>query len=95
MRFTQHIVFYAASEEAVLDLVGSGMDESGGTGPIGGRVLRFRDKPGRYVIQVDFASWEEAAANNDRSETQAWAARLGEIAESEIKYENLDVIAEM
>ncbi len=95
MRFTQHIVFYAASDQQVLDLARSGMGESGGSGPIGVRVLRLRDKPGRYVIQVDFSSWEEAAANNDRPETQLWAARLLEIAESEIRYENLDVIAEM
>lgn len=95
MRFTQHIVFYAASDQEVLDLVSSAMEESNGSGPIGARVLRFRDKPSRYVIQVDFASWEEAVANNDRPETQQWAARLREIAESEIKYENLDVIAEM
>ncbi len=95
MRFTQHIVFYAASDQEVLDLASSGMGESDGPGPIGARVLRLRDKPGRYVIQVDFASWEEAVANNDRQETQQWAARLREIAKSEIKYENLDVIAEM
>lgn len=92
MRFSQHVLFYAGSEEEVLRLVEGGSDP--GTGPVGGRVLRFRDKPGRYVIQADFESWEAAEANNDRPETQEWARRLREIAESEIKYENLDVIAE-
>ena len=94
MRFTQHIVFYADSDEAVLDLF-SGGDEAEGSGLIGGRVLRFRDKPGRYVIQADFESWEAARVNNDQPETQAWAERLQAIARSEIKWENLDLLSEM
>lgn len=65
-----------------------------GPGFLGGRVLRFRDKPGRYVIQADFDSWEAAEANNEREETRRWAARLAEIIDGEPKYENLDVIAE-
>ncbi len=93
MRFTQHIVFYADNEEDVLALVSNG-DDSDESGPTGGRVLRFRDKPGRYVIQADFESWDAAQANNDRPETQDWAARLAEVATSEIKWENLDVLTE-
>lgn len=91
MRFTQHIVFYANSDEDVLELV-SGEDE--GSELIGGRVLKFRDKPGRYVIQADFDSWEAAQANNERPETAQWAAQLEEVATSEIKWENLDVLEE-
>ena len=93
MRFTQHIVFYADSDQDVLELVskGDGTDEPG---RIGGRVLRFRDKPGRYVIQADFESWEAAQANNDRPETQEWAKRLSTIAQGEIKWENLDFLSE-
>jgi quinol monooxygenase YgiN len=67
-------------------------DDTGASGYVGGRVLRFRDKPGRYVIQADFESWDAAQANNDRPETRAWAARLAEIVNGEIKYENLDVL---
>lgn len=94
MRFTQHIVFYADTDDDVLELVRSA---GGAEGPgfLGGRVLRFRDKPGRYVIQADFESLEAAEANNDRRETQEWASRLGEVARSEIKWENLDVLEEM
>lgn len=94
MRFTQHIVFYADDDEAVLGLLEGG-DRDEGSKLVGGRVMKFRDKPGRYVIQADFESWEAAQANNDRAETQAWAARLAAVARSEIKWENLDVIAEM
>ena len=91
MRFTQHIVFYADSDEAVLDLM-SGATDAEGSGFIGGRILRFRDKPGRYVVQADFESLEAAEANNDRPETQAFAARLGEVANGDIKWENFDVL---
>ena len=73
MRFTQHIVFYADGDQDVLDLVSGG---EGAAGPAGIRVLRFREKPGRYVIQADFESHEAAEANNDRPETQEWAERL-------------------
>ena len=94
MRFMQHIVFYADSDEAVLDLF-SGGDDSESPGLIGGRVLHSRDHPGRYIIEADFESWEAAQANNDRAATQAWAARLEAIAQSKIKWENYGVIAEM
>jgi quinol monooxygenase YgiN len=93
MRFTQHIVFYADSDEAVLDLMASAGDAEG-SGFIGGRVLRFRDKPGRYVVQADFESLEIAEANNDRPETQEFAKRLGEVARGEIKWENFDVLSD-
>ena len=90
MRYTQHIVFYADSDEAVLDLVSGGSDNPG---LVGLRVMRFRDKPGRYVVAADFESAEAAEANNDRPDTKAWAERLRAVATSEIKWENLDVIA--
>lgn len=95
MKFTQHIVFYAKSEQAVLDLVESSNDDTAVmSGFLGGRVLRFRDKPGRYVIQADFESWEAAEANNDRPETQEWAGRMAAIIDGDPKFENLDVLAD-
>jgi quinol monooxygenase YgiN len=93
MRFTQHIVFYADDDDDVLDLVSSATNDAS-SGLIGGRVLRFREKPGRYVIQADFESLEAAEASNDRPETQEWAERLRAIARSEIKWENLDILTE-
>lgn len=93
MRFTQHIVFYADSDEDVLGLV-EAANPAEDSGFIRGRVLRFRDKPGRYVLQADFESLEAAEANNDRPETQEWADRLRAVARSEIKWENLDVLGD-
>jgi quinol monooxygenase YgiN len=97
MKFSQHIVFYAGDEHAVLDLLSAWNADDGGaaSGFLGVRVMRFRDKPGRYVVQADFESWEAAAANNERPETNQWAERLRALADGEPKYENLDVLARL
>ena len=94
MQFTQHIVFYASDEHAIETLLDewrlAGSTE--GSGFLGGRLLRFRDKPGRYVLQAEFDSWESSEANSNRPETQEWSARLVELIDGEAKYENLDVL---
>ncbi len=59
------------------------------------RFLRFRDKPGRYVIQADFDSWDSAERSNALPDTQAWAARLTDVIEGDPKFENLDVLFEL
>lgn len=93
MKFSQHIVVYASDEQALRELV---EDESAvPDGYIGGRLLKFRDKPGRYVIQADFDSWESAERSNDLPETQAWAERLLALIDGDPKYENLDVLLEL
>lgn len=96
MRFSQHIVVYASSEEVLTDLMTAWQDADAANAPgfLGGRLLRFRDKPGRYVIQADFESWDAAERNSERPETQSWAARLAAVIEDEPKYENLDVLTE-
>lgn len=94
MQFTQHVVFYAPDEEALRALIEDMVKDADTAGFTGGRLLRFRDKPGRYVIQADFDSWESAEANNERPETQAGADKLMGIVDGEIKYENLDVLSE-
>jgi quinol monooxygenase YgiN len=93
MQFTQHVVFYAPDEDAVMALVEEWSGEGANTpGFLGARLLRFRDKPGRYVLQADFDSWEAAEANNDQAETQAQSDRLMALVDGEVKYENLDVL---
>lgn len=95
MQFTQHVVFYAPDEDALMALVDAWSAEGASApGFRGGRVLRFRDKPGRYVIQADFDSWESAEANNERPETQANSEKLMALVDGEVKYENLDVLRE-
>jgi antibiotic biosynthesis monooxygenase (ABM) superfamily enzyme len=94
VQFTQHVVVEAQDEEALLTLAHEWKSAGAGVpGYLGGRVLRFRKRPGRYVIQADFDSWESAEANNDRQDTQEWAAKLAATIEGDPKYEDLDVLA--
>ena len=95
MRFTQHVVVWTDEPEALQALFEewNADDAASAPGYLGGQLLAFRDKPGRYVIHAEFDSWENAQLNSERPETQAWAARLAEILTAESKYENLDVLA--
>ncbi|MGH8911456.1 MAG: hypothetical protein ACRDVD_03010 [Acidimicrobiia bacterium] len=93
MKFSQHIVVYATDEAALVDLV-SKDTVSPPEGLVGLRLLRFRDKPGRYVIQADFDSWESADKSNGSADTQEWAERLSALIDGDPKYENLDVLLE-
>lgn len=93
MKFSQHIVVTVPNLDALLALIEEGRSKAS-SGMTHLRLLRFREKDNRYVIQVDFDSWESAEQNNQREETQAWAARLAELIDGEPKYENLDVLDE-
>ncbi len=95
MKFSQHIVVYADDAAALGDLLHDWHASQAGTAPgfTGAKLLAFRDKPGRFVIQADFESWELAQKNNDRPETQEWAEKLLDLISGEPKYENLDVLA--
>jgi quinol monooxygenase YgiN len=94
MQFTQHIVIDVPDEAALERLLQewrvAGPNE--GAGFLGGRLLRFRDQPGRYLLQADFDSWKSAETNNAREETQQWRAKLDELIEGEATFENLDVL---
>jgi hypothetical protein len=66
-------------------------------GYMGTRLLADRENPGHYVFVVDFgvidpdvSAAEEAARNNERPETRAFAARMREIAESEPEFRHYD-----
>ena len=66
-------------------------------GYMGSRLLADRDQPGQYVFIADFgvidpdvSAADEARRNNDRPETQAWAARLLEVIDGEPEYRHYD-----
>jgi hypothetical protein len=49
-----------------------------------------RPRPARgHGIEVDFAFAEEAARNDDRSETQSWATKLTRLGEGRPTHRNL------
>lgn len=79
MRFSQHSVVNAVDEDA----------RALPPGLLG--LLRFRAKPGKYVIQVDFDPWDSAERSNATSETQASTERLL-LIDGEPKDEYLDMI---
>jgi hypothetical protein len=68
-------------------------------GYMGARLLADRENPGQYIIVADFGVVEpdvsaaaEAARNDDRPETKAWAARLRAVIEDEPRHHNYDEI---
>lgn len=92
MTFTQIIeVTGVEDENALQEHVSRWHAEQFGAAPgyLGARVLADKDATGQYLIEVDFSSEEEAARNNDREETAAWAARTRELAGSEPVHRNL------
>lgn len=69
------------------------------TGFMESRILADRDDPGRYVMIVDFgavdpdvSAAQEALLNNERRETQAYAARFRAVAEGEPEWHHYDEI---
>ena len=51
-----------------------------------------RDIPNRYVVVAEFASYEDAMANSELPETQAFAAAMSELVDGPPSYRNLDVV---
>lgn len=93
MPFTQTLSVRADTPEALVALMERWHRQEHGVAPgyEGARLLADADQPGRFVIEVDFASREAAEANNDRSQTQAWAQQLGDLAAGEPEYHNYDL----
>ena len=68
-------------------------------GYMGTRLLADRENPGQYVFIADFgvidpdvSAADEALRNNERPETQAFAARLLEVIDGEPEYHHYDEI---
>lgn len=54
-------------------------------------VTRDRDRPGIYVLIVEFSSYEDAMANSALPETAAFADRLARLCAEPPIFRNLDV----
>jgi hypothetical protein len=93
MSFTQIIEVNGIREEQALHNHVSAWDaDQAGVAPgyLGARVLADNDAPGRYLVEVDFASAEDADRNSNRPETTVWAKQLKELAsDGEPGYRNL------
>ena len=93
MPFIQTIDVEPRDLGALRDHVAAWHAEQGGIAPgyVGSRVLADLGAPGRYVIEAEFRSPEEADRNNDRPETSAWAAKLADLVASAPAYRSFEV----
>lgn len=98
--FTQTISFRLDDPDLILEMM-TRWDQLQATddimGYMGARVLADRDEPGRYMLVADFgvidpdvSAADEAARNNERPQTQEYAARLRAAAEAEPEFRDYD-----
>lgn len=99
-RFTQGIRIKCANPEGLRKLM-TEYDRNQASldvmGFIGARLYADRDTPGQFLIMADFAevdgtltAEEEARRNNERNETEGWAARLRELIDGEPEWIHYD-----
>lgn len=91
MKFTQIIEVDGAEEQVLRDHIATWDAEQSGQAPgyLGARLFIDADSSGRHVLEVDFASLEQAEENNAREVTADFAARLSDLANAEPIYRNL------
>lgn len=100
MNFTQIISVRSDHPDAIVQLLADwdrNQAETDVMGYIGTHVLADRENPGHFLIIAEFAAVdpgvsaaEEAAHNNERPETQAWAKKFLEFIEGEPVYRHYD-----
>jgi hypothetical protein len=100
--FSQMITVQCSDPDKVVELLAEwdrNQAASDIMGYMGTRVLADREKMGRYVIIADFgvidpnvSAADEAARNNARPETRAFAARMAEVLDAEPEYHHYDEI---
>lgn len=56
------------------------------------RITKDKEKPNGYVTIVEFPSYQAAMENSRAPETQAFAAKMMELATGPARFTNLDVI---
>jgi len=100
VNFTQTIPVRSQDPDALVQLLANWDREQADTdimGYMGIHVLADRENAGHYLIIAEFAAVdphvtaaEEAARNNERPETKAWAKNLLEVIEGEPVYHHYD-----
>jgi hypothetical protein len=102
LNFSQTIRFRCTDPEKLVQMAAewdSLQAEMDLMGYMGSHILADRENPGLYLMIAEFgvvdpnvSAAEEAMKNNDREQTQEWAAKLLEIVEGEIEWGNFDEI---
>jgi quinol monooxygenase YgiN len=93
MPFTQMMAVQTSQPDRLRQLMDDWHSEQLGVAPgyERARVLADRQASDRWLIEVDFASVEDAERNNDRPETQAWARKLRDLADGEPEYHDFEL----
>ncbi len=93
MAFVQMIEFTTTREDEVRALIAEYRASTEGVRTAGeARVCTDRDQPNRYVIIVQFESYEAAMKNSELPETSAMAAKMMELCDGPPTFRNLDVV---
>ena len=100
MKFAQGIHVRCSDPEALTELLAEwdeGQSATDVMGYIGNRLLADRDDTGHYLILAEFAEVdgdltpaEEAERNNQRNETERWAAKLRSLVDGEPEWIHFD-----
>ncbi len=100
MRFAQGIRIKCSDAEALAELLAEWDEGQASTdvmGYIGTRLLADRENPGHFMVLAEFAevdgdltASEEAESNNQREETERWAAKLRALVEGEPEWIQFD-----
>ena len=88
--FVQIIEFTTSRYDEVRALVDERRDQPGLA--LRGTIAQDRDRPGTYLNIVEFESYESAMENSSSPETQAFAARMGELCDGPATFYNLDLL---
>lgn len=96
MSFVQTITVRSTNMSALAEHLADWHAEQCGIAPgyQGARLLADCDRPDQFTIEAAFASEEEAALNNDRPETVAWAEGLRNLASGEPRFIDQRVLLE-
>ena len=100
LNFTQTIAVQCDDPAKLVDMLRQWDVDQASTdimGFMGSRLLADREHPGRYLIVADFgvidpdvSAADEAARNNERPETQAWATQLLAAIDGTPQYHHYD-----
>ena len=96
MSFVQTITVRSTNASALAEHLAAWHAEQCGIAPgyRGARLLADCDRPDQFTIEASFSTEEEAALNNDRPETAAWADGLRKIASTDLRFADQRVVLE-
>jgi len=95
MAFVQTIAFSTSKMDEMMKLMSDWSDEgSDSPGFRNSRVVKDRDNEDRYLVIVEFDSYEVAMQNSARPETDAFSKRMAELTDAPAVFGNYDVIRE-